>query len=289
MQIVESSNQHYNAVEAHIKEAMEKFYEVTGRRYEPLEYRYYGSSKPRVAVACMGSGVSVIDGTLKHLESETTCLLAIRTFRPWNRKRFIDFLPESVTRIAVLDRTREGGSQGEPLYMDICTSLMQEGKGDIFVAGGRYGLGSKDFTPRMVSAIMQNMLRKNVEDIQRPFTVGINDDVTKLSLPLGRHLNILDPNVTQCVFWGFGSDGKQCSGLLSNSAAARSAVLYEMHRNRWSQQIGSEAHRKLPQRHVGAGILRVRRKEKQWLDYFALAFLAMCINFCAFSCRRESS
>jgi len=207
MQMVESSNQYYIAIEGHIVSAMETFHRVTGRKYEPLEYCYYGSSQPRVAIICMGSGASVIDGTLKHLKSETTCLLAVRMFRPWNGKRFVQALPETITRIAVLDRTREGGSQGEPLYLDVCTSLMQEGKGSIFVAGGRYGLGSKDFTPRMVSAIIQNMLRKSVNDIQRPFTVGITDDVTKLSLPLGRHLNILDSSVTQCVFWGFGSDG----------------------------------------------------------------------------------
>jgi pyruvate-ferredoxin/flavodoxin oxidoreductase len=98
------------------------------------------------------------------------------------------------------------------LYLDVCTSLMQKGRGSLVVAGGRYGLGSKDFTPRMVMAVVQNMLRKNVSDIQRPFTVGITDDVTNLSLPLGRHVNIFDSpdnnsQVTQCVFWGFGSDG----------------------------------------------------------------------------------
>lgn len=208
MQMVESSNQQYNAVEGNIVKAMEKFEVVTGRSYQPVEYRYYGTSQPRVAIMCMGSGVTVIDETLKHLKSETTCLVAIRMFRPWNRKLIVNALPASVTRIAVLDRTKESGAQGEPLYLDVCTSLMQEGKGHIFVAGGRYGLGSKDFTSRMVASIIQNMLRKSVDDIQRPFTVGINDDVTNLSLPLGRHLNILDASVTQCVFWGFGSDGK---------------------------------------------------------------------------------
>jgi pyruvate/2-oxoacid:ferredoxin oxidoreductase alpha subunit len=217
MQMVESSNQYYNAVEGHIVQAMEKFHSVTGRKYAPLEYRYHGSSSPRVAIICMGSGVTVIDGTLKNLKSETTCLVAIRMFRPWNRKLLVDALPDTVTRIAVLDRTREGGSQGEPLYLDICTSLMQEGRGHLFVAGGRYGLGSKDFTPRMVSSIIQNMLRKNIADIQRPFTVGITDDVTNLSLPLGRQLNILDPSVTQCVFWGFGSDGTCLSIFLHHT------------------------------------------------------------------------
>jgi pyruvate/2-oxoacid:ferredoxin oxidoreductase alpha subunit len=207
MQMVESSNQYYDAVEGHIVKAMEDFQRVTGRKYEPLEYRYYGTTEPRVAIICMGSGVAVIDGTLKHLKSESACLIAIRMFRPWNRNRFCDALPKSITRIAVMDRTREGGSQGEPLYLDVCTSLMQCGRGNVFVAGGRYGLGSKDFTPRMVSAVLQNMLRKNISDIQRPFTVGITDDVTMLSLPLGRPLNIMDSSVTQCVFWGFGSDG----------------------------------------------------------------------------------
>lgn len=207
MQMVESSNQYYDAVEGHIVKAMEDFHRVTGRKYEPLEYRYYGTTEPRVAIICMGSGVAVINSTLRYLKSESACLIAIRMYRPWNRKRFVESLPKSVTRIAVMDRTREGGAQGEPLYLDICTSLMQEGRHDVFVAGGRYGLGSKDFTPRMVSAVIQNMLRKNVADIQRPFTVGITDDVTKLSLPLGRPLNVLDESVTQCVFWGFGSDG----------------------------------------------------------------------------------
>ena len=217
MQMVESSNQYYNEVEGHIVKAMEDFHRVTGRGYKPLDYRYYGSSSPRVAIVCMGSGVTVIDGTLKNLKSETTCLIAVRMFRPWISKRLVEALPETVTRVAVLDRTREGGSQGEPLYLDVCTSLMQEGRGNVVVAGGRYGLGSKDFTPRMVSAIIQNMLRKNIADIQRPFTVGITDDVTNLSLPLGRRLNILDRSVTQCVFWGFGSDGMYRSSLCLSS------------------------------------------------------------------------
>jgi pyruvate/2-oxoacid:ferredoxin oxidoreductase alpha subunit len=207
MQMVESSNQYYNAVEGHITKALDDFERVTGRKYSPLEYRYYGTTEPRVAIIIMGSGVVVVNGTLKHLKSETACLIGVRMYRPWNRKLLCDLIPKSVTRIAVLDRTREGGSQGEPLYLDVCTSLMQEGRGNVIASGGRYGLGSKDFTPRMVSAIIQNMLRKNVEDIQSPFTVGINDDVTNLSLPLGRPINILDPSVVQCVFWGFGSDG----------------------------------------------------------------------------------
>lgn len=120
---------------------------------------------------------------------------------------FCNALPKSIERIAVLDRTREGGSQGEPLYLDVCTSLVNEGRTGIFVAGGRYGLGSKDFTPRHATAVLHNILRRNEEDIQRPFTVGINDDVTNLSLSLGRPVKTFDKSVSQCVFWGFGSDG----------------------------------------------------------------------------------
>ncbi|KAG7357016.1 pyruvate ferredoxin oxidoreductase [Nitzschia inconspicua] len=207
MQMVESSNQNYNQVKGHIEKAMADFERVVGRKYEPFEFRYYGTSHPKVAIVCMGSGVTVINATLRYLKNESTCVIGVRMFRPWDWKGFCESLPKSVTRLAVLDRTREGGSQGEPLYLDVCTSLMQGHRKDIFVAGGRYGLGSKDFTPRMVSAIINNMLRKNETDIKSPFTVGINDDVTNLSLPLGRPLSILDANVTQCVFWGFGSDG----------------------------------------------------------------------------------
>ena len=207
MQLVESSNSNYNAVGEIILRAMKDFERVVGRSYHPIEYMYYGKTEPTVAIIAMGSGVKVIDTTLQKLESEQACLLAVRMYRPWNAKLFSDTLPKSIKRIAVLDRTKESGSQGEPLYLDVVTSLMTQKRHDIFVAGGRYGLGSKDFTPRMVNAVISNMLRKNVADIQHPFTVGITDDVTKLSLSLGRPINTLPEDVTQCVFWGFGSDG----------------------------------------------------------------------------------
>jgi pyruvate-ferredoxin/flavodoxin oxidoreductase len=207
MQLVESSNIYYQAVGNIIVEAMEDFATVTGRQYHPYEYRYYGTTEPRVAIITMGSSVKVVEGTLEHLKSEQACLIGVRMFRPWSAKHFVRQLPKSVKRIAVLDRTKESGSQGEPLYLDVCTSLMIEGRTDLFVAGGRYGIGSKDFTPRMVNSVIQNLLRRDTADIQRPFTVGINDDVTNLSLSLGRPINTLDDNVTQSVFWGFGSDG----------------------------------------------------------------------------------
>ena len=207
MQLVESSNKYYNAVESIVVKEMSDFEAVTGRSYHPFEYKYHGTSEPRVAIVTMGSSAMVVDAALKVMGSEQACLIGVRMFRPWNPKLFMEALPASVKRVAVLDRTREGGSQGEPIYLDVCTSLLTEGRKDVFVAGGRYGLGSKDFTPRMVQSVIQNMLRKDTADIQKPFTVGITDDVTNLSLPLGRDLNTFSEGVTQCTFWGFGSDG----------------------------------------------------------------------------------
>ena len=198
---------YYNAVENVVEQAMIEFEYVTGRSYKPFEYRYFGSTEPRVAIVTMGSSVKVVEATLDCLQSEQACVIGVRMFRPWSAQRFCNMLPKSIQRVAVLDRTREGGSQGEPLYLDVCTSLLNTGRTDIFVVGGRYGLGSKDFTPRMVNAVLQNLLRKDVKDIQKPFTVGITDDVTNLSLSLGRSLNSFNDAVTQCTFWGFGSDG----------------------------------------------------------------------------------
>ena len=207
MQLVESSNQYFNAAEGIVNQAFGDFYRVTGRRYRAFEYRYFGTTEPTVAIITMGSSVKVVENTLQYLKNEQTCMVGVRMFRPWSSKMFVDVLPKSIKRVAVLDRTREGGSQGEPLYLDVCTSLMREGRGNLFVAGGRYGLGSKDFTPRMVLAVIKNMLKKEESDIKRQFTVGIEDDVTHLSLPLGKPINTLDDRVTQSVFFGFGSDG----------------------------------------------------------------------------------
>ena len=139
MQMVESSNQYYMRVDAHFEKAMRDFEVVTGRVYNAFETKYYGKTQPRVAIVTMGSSVQVVDTTLKHLKNEQCCLIGVRLFRPWKPEDFVKAVPASVTRIAVLDRTREGGSQGEPLYLDVCTSLLHQGRTNVFVAGGRYG------------------------------------------------------------------------------------------------------------------------------------------------------
>lgn len=186
---------------------MADFSRVTGRSYKPFEYHYFGSSSPLVAIVTMGSSVEVVKETLKHIKSEQVCLIGVRLFRPWVSSSFCGVLPPSVRRIATLDRTKESGAQGEPLYTDAVCSLMTCKRGNVFVAGGRYGLASKDFSPRMVMSVINNMMRNEIDDIQHPFTVGIIDDVTHLSLPLGKEITPLNESVTECVFWGFGSDG----------------------------------------------------------------------------------
>ena len=215
-QLVESSNTKYNAVNSIFDKALLDFAHVTGRRYRPFEYHYYGSKSPSIAIVTMGSSVEVVKTTLAFLQSEEVCVIGIRLFRPWNPNGFCEVLPLSIQRVATLDRTKESGSQGEPVYLDVCASLMSCKRGSVYVAGGRYGLGSKDFHPTMVMAVIQNIMQ-NEDQIQHPFTVGITDDVTHLSLPLCKEVNPLDDGVTQCVFWGFGSDGT----VSANKAAAK--------------------------------------------------------------------
>ncbi|KAL7553608.1 hypothetical protein ACHAWF_016914 [Thalassiosira exigua] len=209
MQLAESSNTLYLAVRPIFEQALEDFHRLTGRKYHPFEYHYFGTSKPTIAIVTMGSSVEVFNETLKYIGSEQACLIGVRMFRPWDPASFVNVLPESVKRIATMDRTKESGAQGEPLYMDVCASLMSCKREHMFVAGGRYGLASKDFSPRMAMAVVNNLMRPDIQSIQHPFTVGIIDDITHLSLPLplGKEVIPLSESVTECVFWGFGSDG----------------------------------------------------------------------------------
>jgi pyruvate-ferredoxin/flavodoxin oxidoreductase len=121
MQMVESSNQYYQNVDKHIIKAMDDFKNLTGREYKPFEYQYYGTSAPRVAIITMGSSVAVVNSTLKAIQNEQACLVGVRMFRPWNAGMFVNAIPESVKRIAVLDRTREGAL----LQNDMVQSIQQ--------------------------------------------------------------------------------------------------------------------------------------------------------------------
>ena len=153
----------------------------------------------------MCSSCNVIEEVVNYLnkQGEKVGLIKVRLFRPFSVKHLIDALPETTKIISVLDRTKEHGAQGEPLYQDICTAIFSNDL-NIKVYGGRYGLSSKDFTPDMVNAVFQNMKSKAPKKV---FTVGITDDVTNLSLPINENIITTADGIVQCKFFGFGSDG----------------------------------------------------------------------------------
>lgn len=197
----EASEVFFRELPKHFVESCNEFYAQTGRHYEP--FTYYGAKNAENIVVAMCSSTEtlerVIDDFNKKHDSKAG-LVIVRLYRPFVTKAFIEALPNSTRIITVLDRTKEGGSAGEPLYLDVCASL-REHFVNIPVLCGRYGLGGKDFTPANAYAVLKNMLdnRKN------HFTVGINDDITKTSLP---QINYSLPSLgTQCLFYGLGSDG----------------------------------------------------------------------------------
>ena len=157
--------------------------------------------------AAMGSGADAAEETVNYLtrRGEKVGVLKVRLYRPFSAERFVRALPKTVKKIAVLDRTKEAGSLGEPLYLDVVTALSETGKlrGKV-VVGGRYGLGSKEFTPSMINAVYKNL------DSEKPmnhFTVGINDDVTRTSLAIDEMIDVAPEGTTRCKFYGLGSDG----------------------------------------------------------------------------------
>src|SRR5574344_2072240 len=180
---------------------MDKVAKVTGRQYHPFDY--VGAPDATDIIVAMGSGCETIEETIDYLNTKRGTkygLVKVRLYRPFDVKRFNETLPDSVKRIAVLDRTKEPGSIGEPLYLDVVAALENK---NIKVIGGRYGLSSKEFTPSMVLAIYKHSEKNGFHG----FTVGINDDVTKLSLPIEEEIVTEPEGTTNCMFWGLGSDG----------------------------------------------------------------------------------
>ncbi|NLY53310.1 MAG: pyruvate:ferredoxin (flavodoxin) oxidoreductase [Firmicutes bacterium] len=199
----EASNKYYLATPDIVADIMRQVGELTGRHYQPFDY--YGAPDAEHIIVIMGSGADTVEETVNYLNQrgEKVGLIKVRLYRPFSAKHFLAVLPKSVRRIAVMDRTKEPGSVGEPLYTDVCAVLSQQQK-PITVVGGRYGLGSKEFTPSMVKAIFDNL--KQAEP-KNHFTVGIEDDVTHTSLPVGTALDIASPGVYRAKFYGLGSDG----------------------------------------------------------------------------------
>jgi len=196
----ETVNKYYEATPAIVQEYMNKLAAKIGRQYHLFDY--IGAPDADKIIICMGSSTETIEETINYLleHGEKVGAVKVRLYRPFSVEALLGAIPASVRKIAVLDRTKEPGSIGEPLYLDIKVALSDR---DITIVGGRYGLSSKEFTPTMVKAVYDHLDGACFHD----FTVGIKDDVTGKSLPLGEELETEPQGTIRCRFWGYGSDG----------------------------------------------------------------------------------
>ena len=199
----EASNPYYEAVPGIVEEYMGKINEKLGTDYKL--FNYYGAPDAERVIVAMGSICDVAEEVIDYLTArgEKVGLVKVRLFRPFCPDKLIEAIPATAKSIAVLDRTKEPGAQGEPLYLDVVTALTNAGK-NIKVIGGRYGLGSKDTPPASVFAVYDELKK---EDPKRQFTVGINDDVTNMSLELPDAPSTSAEGTIECKFWGLGGDG----------------------------------------------------------------------------------
>ena len=201
-QFRESVNETYDAFPAIAEEYMEKMSALTGRDYRL--FNYYGAPDAERVVAAMGSVCETLHEVVDYLneQGEKVGMIQIHLFRPFSLKHFEAAIPESCRILTALDRTKEPGSLGEPLFEDVSAALYETGRG-ITLLGGRYGLSSKDTTPAQLKAVFDNMAGEK----KNHFTIGINDDVTHRSLPVGENIVTSGRSVISCKFWGLGSDG----------------------------------------------------------------------------------
>ncbi|MFZ5351187.1 MAG: pyruvate:ferredoxin (flavodoxin) oxidoreductase [Bacillota bacterium] len=199
----EASNKFYDRVPDIVADYMKEISRLTGREYKP--FNYYGAPDAENIIIAMGSVTETIEETIDYLNArgEKVGIVKVHLYRPFSEKYFFDVLPKTVKRIAVLDRTKEPGALGEPLYLDI-RSMFYNKENAPMIIGGRYGLGSKDTTPSQIKAVFDNLKSANPKD---GFTVGIVDDVTNLSLDIKEYINAAPEGTIRCKFWGLGSDG----------------------------------------------------------------------------------
>ena len=201
----EACNKYYDALPAVVEKYMDKINAKLGTNYGL--FNYYGAEDADRVIVAMGSICDVAEEVIDYLNAhgEKVGLVKVRLFRPFAPEKLIEAIPASVKKIAVLDRTKEPGALGEPLYQDVVTALANAGRNDIQVIGGRYGLGSKDTPPASVFAVYDELKR---DEMKRQFTIGIVDDVTNLSLPEDKNCpNTAAPGTIECKFWGLGGDG----------------------------------------------------------------------------------
>ncbi len=200
----EAANKYYDAVPAIVEKYMEEVGKITGRKYNLFDY--VGAPDAEKVIVIMGSGADVCEETVNYLtaKGEKVGVLKVRLFRPFAVEKFIAAIPKSVKKIAVLDRTKEAGSIGEPLYQDVITAFAESGIRDVEILGGRYGLGSKEFTPSMVKAVYDHIA---ADGAKNHFTVGIVDDVTFKSIEIKELVNAAPAGTIACKFFGLGADG----------------------------------------------------------------------------------
>jgi len=202
-QVREANNRFYDELPAIVQEYMDRIGALTGRKYHLFDY--YGAEDAQEVIIAMGSVSGAVKETVDFLNAQgRKCgFLQVRLFRPFSSAAFLTALPASVRKIAVLDRCKEMGSAGEPLYQDVCTVIANSAR-QIKVIGGRYGLSSKDVDPAQIRAVYDHLLN---DEPRGNFTIGIEDDVTHLSLPVSGMLYPDDEHQVCCKFWGLGSDG----------------------------------------------------------------------------------
>ena len=199
----ETTNAQYAALPGIVQKYMDKMAEVTGRQYHLFDY--VGAADAEKVVVVMGSGAETVELAVKYLNAHgaKVGMVKVHLFNPFDTKAFVAALPKSAKKIAVLDRTKEPGTAGEPLYKEVVNAVKGTDFADALIIGGRYGLSSKEFTPAMAKAVFDHLDGKAFHG----FTVGINDDVTHLSLEVGPELDCEPEGTTSCTFWGLGSDG----------------------------------------------------------------------------------
>lgn len=207
----EASNIYYDNAPEIVEGMMDKFFELTGRRYQLFDY--YGADNADRVIVVMGSASEAISETVDYLleKGESVGVLKVRLYRPFSMKHFLKAIPKTVKSISVLDRTKEPGSTGEPLYLDVVSTISESFQNGSLhlghfpkIVGGRYGLSSKEFTPAMIKAIFEEL---KSEKPKNHFTIGIKDDVTFTSLEYDENFSIESDNVFRGIFWGLGSDG----------------------------------------------------------------------------------
>ena len=218
----EAANKYYEAFADIVQTNMDKIVPVIGRKYRLFDY--VGSPDAERVIIAIGSSCEVIEETVNYLigKGEKVGLVKVRLYRPFSSRHLLEAIPETVKAIAVLDRTKEPGSEGEPLYLDVAATLFKA-KRNATLIGGRYGLGSKEFDPSMAKRIFDELKSENPKN---GFTIGIIDDVTSTSLEVEEHINLTDQHLQQSVFYGMGSDGTVGATRMAAKIIGTNSELY---------------------------------------------------------------